>query len=371
MGRPNMEVNVQLFGAERAMELAEVSEWLDWMRREMPAAGMELPCEETSVLLAVNAVRFAERIRPLSLHFTSEIRCRVVEAAILHQWWRLQRKLSKKEKGVLARRNQGLCVVEVQRHLRWPDANGRCLVEGSDGHRYTAVCPIRMEEKKALATHMIGACVARLMGLAKPTPVALAVKATQGPCRVGICLGVRCRTPESEPNLEDTAGEVNRTGTKFDVGRLVFDILMLNAAPQYRQTSLDGTGQDQPFEYCRCLADADWSRFLRSSYSERVAPEWAAGRIRCFEQFSPWLKRVAQLDSHRLWQLAFEIPPEWYDSDRITLTRVLDKIEERRWDIGRTIEHLAGIGYFPRFRSALAHSSEVGPLTTNASVVVQ
>jgi hypothetical protein len=365
---------VQLFSVERAMELAEVSEWLDWMRREMPAAGMELPCEESSVLLAANAVRFAERVRPLCRHFTAGIRCRTVEGAILHQWWRHQRKLNEKRNTASARRNNGLLVIEVQRHLQGPDAEGRCLVEGSDGHPYTAICPIRAEQRKALATHMIGACVARLMGLARPTPVALAVPAaTHRRCKTGFCLGLRCRIPDNgHPPLENATQEDRRTGARSDIGRLVFDILMLNAAPQ-SPPSIRGeeANQHQPFEYRRCLADANWSRFLRSTYSETASPEWAAGRIRNFEQFSFWLKRVAQLDSHPLWELAFQLPAEWYEHDRITLTRVLDKIEERRWDLARAIKHLVGIGYFPRFRAELGSPAEIEPATTNASVGVQ
>jgi len=379
---------VQLFGLERALELAEVSEWLDWMRRELPAAALDLPNEETSVLFAANAVRLVERIRPLCHHLPAELRARAVEAAILHQCWQRQRKLCERAKGMPRLRTR-LALVELKRYLQCLDEPGRCLVEGNDGFSYITMCRPRTGHQTTLATHMIGVEVASLMGLPQSKSVALArgeksscsgVTAGQGscPCR-GPCqaepgVGVRCREADSEPTtasagLRDRARRVSG----LDIGWLVFNILMLNNAPEMQHPHpAQGSSQQLAPDLSHCLADADWSKFLGSTCAEPAAPAWAAGRVRNVEQLSHWLHRLEQLDTSPLWELAFQLPPEWYGEDRPMLVRVLEKIEERLWNLRRTVDHLARIGYFPNLKKGCVSTAELVRATElNRKAVVQ
>src|SRR5258708_6494309 len=74
----------------RLAEITEISEWLDWIREEISASGLELPGEETSVLFATESVRIAARLKQVCGHLPTPLRTRVIEAAILHQCWSAQ-----------------------------------------------------------------------------------------------------------------------------------------------------------------------------------------------------------------------------------------------------------------------------------------
>jgi hypothetical protein len=45
------------------LHVVEVSEWLDWLRRELTLGGISLPEEETAVLFIEHALHLAHRAR--------------------------------------------------------------------------------------------------------------------------------------------------------------------------------------------------------------------------------------------------------------------------------------------------------------------
>src|SRR5215470_19339958 len=73
--------------ATQELELRTISDWVDWMARAFDCPGFEVPREETRVLLCATAVRLVERMRPAFRHLPTVWKDRLVQAAILHQYW--------------------------------------------------------------------------------------------------------------------------------------------------------------------------------------------------------------------------------------------------------------------------------------------
>jgi hypothetical protein len=49
-----------------------------------------------------------------------------------------------------------------------------------------------------------------------------------------------------------------------------------------------------------------------------------------WESFEPTLSQVEQIDIDHLWNIAAEVPEEWYDSDSERLTHLIETLHARR-----------------------------------------
>ena len=77
------------------LHVVEVSEWLDWLRRELTLGGISLPEEETAVLFIEHALRLADRAQGVYRHLPDSLRQRLISASIIYQCWGLQKRLRK------------------------------------------------------------------------------------------------------------------------------------------------------------------------------------------------------------------------------------------------------------------------------------
>jgi len=78
-----------------------------------------------------------------------------------------------------------------------------------------------------------------------------------------------------------------------------------------------------------CFNAGEWTfpdSPLRGVYSRN---EVYAG-VRGWESFEPWLSRIETLDDEVIWEVAGEIPPEWYESDWGALETLARSLLERR-----------------------------------------
>jgi hypothetical protein len=369
-------------GIERTLELAEVSEWLDWMRTELAAGGVDLPNEETSVLFALNSVRYADRVRSLCYHLPDTLRSRLIQAGILYQCWKKQRQLCQEGRAAVPLQRWQLQIMPGVRHIRQLDDDGKHLFEAADGFLYVATCVAKPERKYAPATHCLCAELARRLGLPVSRAVALAVDKSLltkledvmgGPrdySKTRLFMAVRSAASPVEITAQSQAKPAcangnNSAGAKtrkrhaaYRMGSLIFNILTLNLSPKPPMPPAAGAQESALTDQSHCLMDANWNSFLSAGYKEPLLPEWGAVEVRTWASIQPWLRRLDGLDVHPLWEIAFQLPPEWYANDRILITRVLGKLASRCWEVRRTISYLARAGYFPNLKKEFDRMGE-------------
>lgn len=81
------------------LHVVEVSEWPDWLSRELTLGGISLPEEETAVLFIEHALHLADRAQGVYRHLPDSLRHRLITASIVYQCWGLQKRLFEKGGG--------------------------------------------------------------------------------------------------------------------------------------------------------------------------------------------------------------------------------------------------------------------------------
>jgi HipA-like kinase len=352
----------------------DISEWVNWMRRELPAGGIELPGEETSSWFAAWAISVASRVdRLCPRYFPPSLRTNLIEAAIVHQCWKHRADLQKRLRAIAGNR-PGLGIDRATVVVR-ECHDGYSLMEAADGRTYIVKFPKRYGET-ALATEIVCLELARQMGLPVPTAKVILVSdilARHSGLTVGgwagarsrggvlRCLGLTLDFEElkmAEPG-KPRAALTQRT-RRYLIGKVVFDILTLNLAakpPAFRD--LNGHAEPVFMDHARCLADADWPRFLRATYWERFSLPRSANNVTSFDQLQPWIRRARNIDFDPIWELAFTLPAEWYGEERTSITSVLHKLDERARNLLRSIVYLVETGSFPNIKDLGPVESEV------------
>jgi hypothetical protein len=357
-------------GIERALGMAEVSEWFDWMRREIPSGAVILPDEETAAAFAAHALRLRDRIRQMHRHLPITLENRLLESAIVYQCWDLQRRLYAKTKWPgAAPRVATLSRVEASRYIgpvgpRW----GYHLVEARDGLQYTVTVPTGFDTETIPATEIICNRLARLVGLTVRDVAAVLIdrKLLGG----GDMRGGRAhREPGRAPQFcagflypkQHQPGKPSREGLfppgqrsrRSLIGAMVLDTWTLNLLPREWSTDLnDATGRSECTLASNAggLAGGDWLRFIGSTHESLPAVQAVATTVRRWEQIDPGVQKIACANLNPIWELAFQMPPSWYGNCRRTLSHVLDKLGSRQWDLGRAMHHFISVGYFPSFK---------------------
>lgn len=373
MLRVDKGANVEPISNSGLLEIVEISEWLDWMRRELARGDMELPSEDISVLFVANALRFAERVRPLCHHLPTKMRSSLIEATILHQCWSRQRKLWK---AFPSDGNRGLRTVEGGRYIRQMSEEGHHVMEDRDGIQYV-VKFASDRRKNTLSTQAICTAVARLMHLPEVLGFVVTIDAKLGrklgaigidsfkdTCNPGPGFGFRF--VESQTGIVKPGrrkGQPVSPTLRQSIGRLIFDILTLN--PNLVAASIDphtAAGANLNLvDHAQCMMNADWQKFRQSTYAEPIGQSKIAESINTFSQLEPWIRCAEGLDMHEIWNLVFHLPPQWYGENRVGLVRVVDKLAERAWTLRRSIYALRQRGYFPKMEKLPANAINILP----------
>jgi len=82
-------------------------------------------------------------------------------------------------------------------------------------------------------------------------------------------------------------------------------------------------------DYGFCFGAGDWEYRdapLRGVFARNAVYRGITG----WESFEPWMSRMRELDLNRIWALADEIPPEWYQGDVPALERLIEQLEVRK-----------------------------------------
>jgi len=356
-------------GIERALGIAEISDWFDWMRREIPGGGVVLPDEEAAAAFAGHALRLRDRIREVYRHLPISLENRLIESAIVYQCWKLQKDLYASAISPGALRAGTLVTVEARRYIRpvggrWGDH----LVECRDGFQYLITVPSGLDSETLPATEIICNRLARMVGLTVPDAAIVSVgerllsihdaRPGRAHCvamqALELCAGFRCLDPRHQERgpLEEPF-PIDRRNARHLMGALVFDAWTLNLSP--RQWSIDFSAASGRVECVLVgdsggLAGGDWSRFVDSTHESLPAVQAIAVKVRKWEQIGPWIAKMASADLNPIWELAFQMPPQWYGGGRRTLSHVLDKLGHRQWDLARALHHFIRVGYLPALR---------------------
>jgi hypothetical protein len=343
---------------------AEIAKWLDWMMQDLPAGGVELPDEETSTLFATLALGLADRVQRISKRLPGTLEERLIQAAILYQCWKWRAEARTKVKRIAAQRE---ILESEQANGSFRSVRGdQLMMKASDGFEYLVKFPM-CDKETTLATEIVCLEFARQMGL--PVPKAKIILVSQSLANeTGIsgqrlsryvsrnhffyCLGLRMTGEElGAEECRNLATKLSPRMLSYFIGSLVFDVLTLN----YEQHSPSFQRVKQRTEpifmnHSQCLSDSDWPRFLDTTYKETRLLNGVANRIKSFDQLQPWLRRARGVDMNRMWTLVFTLPPEWYGEQRMLVTDVLRKLEDRSRNLSRLILYLIDTGHFPNIK---------------------
>jgi hypothetical protein len=371
----------------RALDVAEFSEWFDWMRREVSLGGIELPHEETAVSFAGHALRLRDRVRTVYRHLPISLEDRLVKSAIIYQCWELQSKLREKSKWPDATSARNLVAVEAVRYIR-PEGNewGYHVVEASDGFNYTITVASGFCNETTPATQVICNRLAKLLGLRVPDVKVVTVGAAflrrANDIRPGrahrdlrrspeLCAGFRRVDSAPSSVSEHERPPLTARNLRDLMGALVLDIWTLNMSPRgWSAAFTEATGRTE----CTLLDDSgglsggDWGRFLGSNHQTLSAVQAAAVRVKKWQQLEPWLQKACNVDLNPIWELAFLMPTIWHGGQRQILANVLGRLGQRQWDLHRAVDYFMQTGYLAAVKVPPSRS---GPGTEACSGVSQ
>jgi len=371
---------------ERALGIAEASEWFDWMRIEMPKGGVGLPDEETAVLFTAHSLRLRDRVRDVYRHLPVCLEDRLIRSAIIYQCWSRHAKLRAKAKWPFALGTAPLESVNATRFVRAVgDAWGYYLVEAHDGFRYLITLPSGLRNETTPATEILCNHLASALGLSAPKVAVVIVEAAllrhvrdvrpgrhhRTPLRAPeLCAGFRHVRPISADASEETELSPTPRSKRDLIGALVLDTWILNTSPRrWSKAFNEAKGRVEPIfgGSSDCLSGGDWGSFIDSTHSSLPAPQPIAAEVRTWALLEPWLYRIDHLDLNSIWELTFQMPPLWYGGSRPHITRVLQKLESRKWEMRRAMHYLIQVGYLPAMK--ISSSRSVTAPSTPAEIV--
>ncbi len=343
--------------------LGQFSDWADWIKRELAVSGVDVPSDEMCVLFAASSVRLADRIHEIYSHVPRSLRTRMIQAAILHQCWAHQMKFRQKigERDGMATGIPALDALD----LDGTSTSTEPTVIAADGHSYRVRFPQRAPRDMELVTEVICFLLAEEMGLRVPPIRAVRVKPHIA-ARLGVLGDARVRGGLNSPGSTDfcclglrRVGEVEvdhqgkpplplgPRGATCIAGVVTFHVLTLSAISEKRVFQCSN-GRAEPIltDFRHCLMNANWPRFQRASYRERVAYSTSAQSVKSYKQLEAWVQRAGRVSMERICETVVKLPGDWYQSNPMAVVGVLEKLRERAVDLRRTILDLIHTGFF-------------------------
>jgi hypothetical protein len=352
-------------GIDRALGIAEISEWFEWMRNQIPGGGIALPDEETATFFAGHALRLRDRLRDTYRHIPRSLEDRLIKSVVVYLCWERHRRLYASAKWPSPFRASELPTVAVERYIRPLDTKwGHHLVLGRDGFRYAIIVPYGGDASTMAATEVLSNALAGLLGLNVPQSVIVDIirlKASNS-SRVqtvpvdglsaapNLCAGVRYEAGSPSDLLPLGNQGLSARNLGQLIGALALDIWTLNLSE--RAWTIARNGAKGRVEVtlkggAGCLCGGDWLRFLGSGPGFLPARQAVAPLLKKRSQIEPWMQKIRQLDLNPIWELFFRMPPHWYGSRRRLVAEVLDKLESRKWCLKSEVRELIRTGYLP------------------------
>lgn len=226
------------------------------------------------------------------------------------------------------------------------------LVRCSDDNYYVIKVVNNPQGSRILATELLGARLAKLLGLpvaegaivmvsqsliALSEEMVVEMPCSRIPCEAGACFGSRCPVdPRRAPLFDSLPAALLRDVENLQdfLGMLVFDLWTCNREgrqvvffrdderPQYRAVMID-----QGFSF----SASEWNFPDSPVCGLYRGSKGVYANVRGIESFEPWLSRLeSEIDENVLAAAAAAIPPEWYESDTVSLHGLVASLNERR-----------------------------------------
>lgn len=350
----------------RMIKEVEVSEWFDWMRREITQGGIDLPSEEIATLFAAQAVFLAARAQDIYRLVPFSLRERLIKAVIVYQCWNRQKDLNEKTRWPGNSSVSYLKAVEALRYVRMVGSSGRHhLVAANDGFEYVITLVSHSCHETLAATEIVCNVLAELMGLTVPNTAVVALgPEIQKPAYASwarttfisplqratkYCFGVRYLAEAPTPPDGEVPPSLRATKAWDLFGAAIFDVWVLNKAVRHSTAlhyEIAGREEVVLLHQGGCLMGADWKAFTCATSYCSPAPFGVPLRLMKEAQLARWIGKVKKVDLNRIWELAFRMPAEWYGGQRALIAEVLDALEHRRWSLRGTVEQLMRNGHF-------------------------
>lgn len=348
--------------------IRDVAEYVEWMNRELPIGGINLPPEETQVLFAARAMQLADRVQHVCRHFPEKWRRSFTKASILYRCWAHAYELQLRTRRNITYDNNCLRVVRATNVLKELNADRKWFLMEADDHQVYIV-KLPTSAQGVLGTELICTEAARLFGLpVPPAAVIILTRELLDSCQESVAtvnkthprksisgVGLRVGAGTREIIHEESAiAALNHCSRRTAASVLIFDIWTLNLITDRQVINeFDPTSGKKQLIFVdktRCFSGADWSRFNCCDYNEPIPFHPAARRITSWQAVEPWLRKIDSFPHKRLWDICMHMPPCWYGDDKRKLAHVLFQFMERGDKMRRIVARLAKEGFFTRYK---------------------
>lgn len=224
------------------------------------------------------------------------------------------------------------------------------LMLGADGVPYVVKFQNNPQDLRVLVNEWVATHLARIIGLPSPpcevvevTPwliensgeLNITVGSRVDRCLAGLHFGsqfVGGLMPGSSVDYLPEPQLVEVRNLRDFAGMLAFDKWTCNSNGRQavfhrkqRERKYTATFIDHGF----CFGAGEWifhDAPLRGVFARNLVYEGIKG----WESFEPWMTRIGEIAVDRIWQIAEQIPPEWYRADVEALEQLVERIFARR-----------------------------------------
>ncbi|MBZ5515701.1 MAG: phosphatidylinositol kinase [Acidobacteriia bacterium] len=267
-----------------------------------------------------------------------------------------------------------LRAVEFVRRMR--GASQPSLLRCEDGASYVVKFRNNPQHVRVLANEMLAGRLALLIGLSVPRPTVVDVPpeliaaspllqfelgTRREPCAAGLQFGSRFpgvpgRTLVVDFLPDRLLKDVVKKEPGCFLGALVFDKWTCNCDGRqvifYRLQDREGSSYSTTLiDHGFCFNDGDWNfpdSPIRSLYPRRMV----YGGVRGLDSFEPFLSRVENLEASDLADCVRGIPEEWCGEQPEELTRLVERLYERRRRVRQALIEArdSSLAPFPNWR---------------------
>lgn len=224
------------------------------------------------------------------------------------------------------------------------------LMFADDGVPYVVKFQNNPQDLRVLVNEWLATHLARMIGLPSPpcevvevTPwliensreLSIVVGEQAEPCLPGLHFGSQFIGGLMPGNSVDYLPEQQLSDVrnlKDFAGMLAFDKWTCNANGRQavfhrkqRERKYTATFIDHGF----CFGAGEWQFHdapLRGVFARNLVYEGISG----WESFEPWMTRIREIAIDRIWQIAEQIPPEWYRAEVEALEQLVERVYARR-----------------------------------------
>lgn len=242
-------------------------------------------------------------------------------------------------------------LIQAVQHVRRMRGGAQShLMRCADGHYYVVKFQNNPQHTRVLVNDWLGTRLGEMIGLPVPVPAIVDVHpwlvehtpdlrmelcGRRTMFTAGLSFGSRYVISPTEGQVYDYLPEtmIPRVRNLRDfAGILALDKWTCNANGRQaafwkksRERKLTATFIDQGY----CFNAGDWS-FPDAPLRGVFGRNDVYLCITSWDSFEPWLTRIEEFPEGSLWPLAEQVPPEWYGGATDDLTRLLERLLERR-----------------------------------------